>query len=114
MLLLSVIANRLIDFEEAFEYPLYNAPICLAHPDGLMRKTQKSKLAEIIISGNNSIRNEEVINKHMSAYVPDMMAQIKGRNFSESMILRNVTVGTVRESLFSGKFLTSFFLEGGK
>ena len=41
-----------------------------------MRKTSKSKLVECIIPDNN-VQNEEIIDKHMSAYVLDMMAQIR-------------------------------------
>ena len=48
----------------------------MAHQDGSMRKTSKSKLVECIIHDNN-IQNEEIIDKHMSAYVLDMMAQIR-------------------------------------
>ena len=48
----------------------------LAHPDGSMRKTSKSKLVECIIPDNN-IWNREIIDKHMSTYVLDMMAQIR-------------------------------------
>ena len=50
--------------------------MCLAHPDGSMRKTSKRKLVECIIP-NNNMQNEEIIDKHMSAYVLDMMAQIR-------------------------------------
>ena len=73
---LSIKANRIINFGEALKYPVHNVPLCLAHPDGSMRKTSKSKLVECIIPDNN-VQNEEIIDKHMSAYVLDMMAQIR-------------------------------------
>ena len=76
LLSLSIKANRLINLEEAFKYPLYTVPLCLAHRDGSMKKPWKSKLVECIIPDNN-IQNEEIIDKHMSAYVLDMMAQIR-------------------------------------
>ena len=48
-------------------------------------KTSKSKMVQCIISDNN-ILNEEIIDKHMSAYVLDMMAQIRSciNNVSET------------------------------
>ena len=48
-------------------------------------KTSKSKMVLCIISDNN-ILNEEIIDKHMSAYVLDMMAQIRSciNNVSET------------------------------
>ena len=76
MLSLSIKANQQINFEEALEYPLYTVPLFLAHPDGSMRKTSKSKLVVCIIPDNN-IQNEEIIDKRMSACVLDMMAKIK-------------------------------------
>ena len=41
-------------------------PLCLAHSDGSMTKSQKGKFAEIIFSDNISIENEEVVDKHTS------------------------------------------------
>ena len=41
-----------------------------------MRKTSKSKLVKCIIPDKN-IQNEKIIDKHMSPYVVDMMAQIR-------------------------------------
>ena len=48
-------------------------------------KTSKSRMVQCIISDNN-ILNEEIIDKHMSAYVLDMMAQIRSciNNVSET------------------------------
>ena len=40
LLSLSIKANWLINFEEAPKHPFYNFPLCLAHPDGSMRKPQ--------------------------------------------------------------------------
>ena len=73
---LSIKANRLINFEEALKYPLYTVPLCLAYPDGSMKKTSKSKLVDCIIPDNN-IQNEEITGKHRSAHVLDMMARIR-------------------------------------
>ena len=50
---LSIKTNRLINFEEALKYPLHTVPLCLAHPDGSMRKTSKSKLVDCIICDIN-------------------------------------------------------------
>ena len=76
MLSLSIKANRLINFEEVLKYSLYTVPLCLVHSDGSMRKISKSKLVECIIPDNN-VQNEAIVDKHMSAYVLDMVAQIR-------------------------------------
>ena len=73
---MSIKANQQINFEEALKYPFYTVPLCLAHPAGSMRKTSKSKLVVCIIPDNN-IQNEEIIDKRMSAYVLDIIAQIR-------------------------------------
>ena len=52
LLLLSIKANGLINFKEALKYLSYTAPLCLAHRDGLMRKSSESKLVECIIPDN--------------------------------------------------------------
>ena len=41
---------------------LYTGPLCLAHPDGSMSKTSKSKLAECIIPDNNNKMNKSLTN----------------------------------------------------
>ena len=76
LLSLSIKANQLISFEEALKYPLNTLAVllCLAHRDGSMRKTPKSRLVECIIPDNN-IQNKEIIDKHMSSYLLDMMYQ---------------------------------------
>lgn len=43
-----------------------------------MRKLPKNKLVTCIIPDNN-IQNEEIIDKHMGAYILDRIAQIKLR-----------------------------------
>ena len=52
LLSLSIKANRLISFEEALKYSLYTVPLCLASPDGSMKKTSKGRLVECIIPDN--------------------------------------------------------------
>ena len=71
-------ANQLINFEEALKYPLntLTVPLCLVHPDRFNEKNPKSKLVECIIPDNN-IQNKEIIDERMSAYLLDMMAQIR-------------------------------------
>ena len=54
-------------------YPLCEVPLSLANADGTMRKTNKSKLANIIISNTFTID----ISKQQAAYIIDVMAYIR-------------------------------------
>ena len=74
LLSLSARAAKPIDLEKVLAYPLYPVPLSLAHPDGSMRHTQKSKLLEVLsIEESNSNHPE----KEVSALVIDMIAQIR-------------------------------------
>ena len=65
--------GRNIDFEKALSYPLSPVPLSISHPDGTRRKTEKSKLRDIIFKGI-PIKNEEPENCCNDVAVVDMMA----------------------------------------
>ena len=65
--------SKTIDFLKALHYPLCEAPLSLSNADGTMRKTNKSKLANTIIS--NTFTTD--ISKQQTAYIIDVMAYIR-------------------------------------
>ena len=65
--------SKTTDFVKALHYPLCEVPLSLANTDGTMRKTNKSKLANIIIS--NTFTAD--ISKQQTAYIIDAMAYIR-------------------------------------
>ena len=65
--------GRNIDFEKALSYPFSPVPLSISHPDGTRRKTEKSKLKDIISEGI-PIKNEEPENCCNDVAVVDMMA----------------------------------------
>ena len=50
LLCISLREGKTIGFVKALHYPLCEVPLSLANADGSMRKTNRSKLANIIIS----------------------------------------------------------------
>ena len=50
LLFTSLKESKTIDFVKALHYPLCEVPLSLTNKDGTRRKTNKSKLANIIIS----------------------------------------------------------------
>lgn len=94
---LSAKTQKAIDFEKSLAFPLYSFPLCLAYPDGTKQETQKSKLLEVIAPEFSSISNAANINRTESAFVIDMIAQLR------------VCVNTIPETFedFILKFLQS-------
>ena len=64
--------SKTTDFVKALHYPLCEVPLSLANTDGTMRKTNKSKLANIIISNTFTID----ISKQQAVYIIDVTAFI--------------------------------------
>ena len=75
LLYLSNNKGKIIDFGKALEYPLSTVPLSLCNANGSMRKTNKSKLSQIIMSKSN----EEVTDasKENTVYIVDLMALIR-------------------------------------
>ena len=73
LLSISLKESKTIDFVKALHYPLCEAPLRLVNADGTMRKANKSKLANIIIS--NTFTTD--ISKQQTAYIIDVMAYIR-------------------------------------
>ena len=65
--------SNTIDFVKALHYPLCEVPLSLVNADGTTRKTNKTKLANIIIS--NTFTTD--ISKQQTAYIIDVMAYVK-------------------------------------
>ena len=65
--------SKTIDFVKALHYPLCEVPLSLTNADGTMRKTNKSKLASMIISNTSTTD----ISKQQTAYIIDVMAYIR-------------------------------------
>jgi hypothetical protein len=53
LIYLSNSSGRIIDFEKVLTYPLSNVPLSLCNPNGAMRKTNKSKLSQLLLSKTN-------------------------------------------------------------
>ena len=64
--------GRNIDFEKTLSYPLSPIPLSISHPDGTRRKTEKSKLKDIIFKGI-PIKKAELENCCNDVAVVDMM-----------------------------------------
>ena len=62
-----------IDYEKIMEYPLSNNPLCLAHPDGSLRKNVKADLKAILLKDIPTV--DSSINAH--AIVIDLIVLIK-------------------------------------
>ena len=73
LLFISLKESKTIDFVKALHYPLCKVPLSLTNADGTMRKTNKSKLAKIIISKTFT----KDISKQQTAYIIDVMAYIR-------------------------------------
>ena len=73
LLSISLKESKPIDFVKALPYPLCEVPLSFANADGTMTKTNKSKLANIIIS--NTFTTD--ISKQETAYIIDVMAYIR-------------------------------------
>ena len=76
LLSISVRKGKTIDFEKALKYPLGDIPLSLANADGTMRKTNKRKLAKIILS---RMETEPLPNfqKQKTAFIVYVMALIR-------------------------------------
>ena len=83
--LLSISARhqKPINFENAFQYPLYPVPLNLAYPDGSKRETQKSKLLEAILPSIPEYQNLD-LDRENTAFVIDLIAQIRSCTTSSS------------------------------
>ena len=68
--LISLKEKKTIDFVKALHYPV---PLSLVNADGTMRNTNKTKLANIIIS--NTFTTD--ISKQQTPYIIDVMAYIR-------------------------------------
>ena len=75
LMYLSCTESKVIDFKAALEYPLSDLPLSLCNADGTMRKTSKSKLANLILSTSNDQNHEA--EKESTAYVVDLMALVR-------------------------------------
>ena len=73
LLFISLKESKTIDFVKALHYPLCKVPLSLTNADGTMKKTNKSKLAKIIISKTFT----KDISKQQTAYIIDVMAYIR-------------------------------------
>jgi len=58
MLFITHNKGKVIDFQKALCKPLSEVPLSLANPDGSMRKTDKSKLAKVILSRKNETKSK--------------------------------------------------------
>ena len=72
LLSISLKESKTIDFVKALHYLLCEISLRIANADGTMRKTNKSKLANIMIS--NTFTTD--ISKQRTAYITDFMAYI--------------------------------------
>ena len=73
LLSISLKESKTTDFVKALHYPLCEVPLSLANADGTMRKTNRSKLANIIIS--NTFTAD--ISKQQTADIINAMAYIR-------------------------------------
>ena len=64
---------KLIDFEKALQYPLSPITLSIIYADGTRRKTDKSKLKDILFKGI-LIRNQDTEHHSKDAVVVDMSA----------------------------------------
>ena len=76
LLSLSARYEKPINFENAFQYPLYPVPLNLAYPDGSKRESQKSKLLEAILPNIKEYQGID-LDRDNSAFVVDLIAQIR-------------------------------------
>ena len=76
LLSMSCKKGKTIDFEKALKYPLGDVPLSLCNGDGSTRKTNKSKLAQIIISRMDTSTTPDV-QKERTAYIVDVMVLIR-------------------------------------
>lgn len=75
LLTISSNAKEPIDFNRALEFPLYHLPLSLAHPDGKIRSTSKSKLLEIVLPSNSTTMSS--LERSASNLVIDMIAHYR-------------------------------------
>ena len=75
LLSISVKRGKTINFEKALKFPLGEVPLSICNTDGSMRKTNKSNLAQIILSQMDTSTLE--LQKEKTAYIVDVMALIR-------------------------------------
>ena len=76
LLYISTKKGKTIDFEKALRYPLSEVPLSICSADGSIRKTNKSKLAKLLLSriGDNTSPD---ITKGSTIYIIDLMALLR-------------------------------------
>ena len=81
LLALTAKTEKVINFENALEYPLCSVPLSLACPDGTPRKTAKSKLLDVLRKRCRlpltHPRENQPQKGSVAAFIIDLMANIR-------------------------------------